>query len=157
MKKAADILSQILDQKNSQLGNSYASVFGNWAGIVGESLAEHSRVYEIRNGALYVEIDHPGWMQLLLMKKRQIIVMVRRKYPELKIRDLRARVNLSYPSDSSQHDVSPQEPGNEPRQSSEENRRQVEGIVSEVSDEGLRRRLKRLFLKSIERHESGRG
>jgi len=150
VKKADEILSQILDQKNNMLGDSYASVFGNWLNIVGESLAEHSRIYEIRNGDLYVEVDHPGWMQLLLMKKRRIIAVVRRKYPSLKIRELRVRVNLSYPNITSPSEALPE-------QGSEESKQQVEAAVSGVGDEGLRRRLKRLFLKSIEKRDSGRG
>ena len=69
MKKAAEILARILEEKGREIGTTYSSVFGGWSWIVGESLAEHSRVYEVKNRNLFVEVDHPGWMQLLLMKK----------------------------------------------------------------------------------------
>ena len=59
MKKAAEILARMLDEKNRKLGQSYSSIFGSWSQIVGESLAEHTHIYEIDKGYLFVEVDHP--------------------------------------------------------------------------------------------------
>lgn len=147
VKKAAEILARILDEKSREIGTTYSSVFGGWSWIAGESLAEHSRVYEVKNRNLFVEVDHPGWMQLLLMKKPQILRSVKRKYPVLDITDLKIKVNLTYqkttPADA--------KPEKEPRGTSKEQVREVDRIVSVVSSDELKGHLKRLFLKSIKK------
>lgn len=147
MKKASEILARILDEKGRKTGTTYSSIFGGWSSIVGESLAEHSRVYELRNSNLFVEVDHPGWMQLLLMKKPQILRTVKRKYPVLNIRDVKIKVNLTYqkttPADA--------KPEKEPQGTSNEQVSEVDRIVSAVSSDELKGHLKRLFLKNIEK------
>ena len=147
MKKAAEILARILEEKAQGIGATYSSVFGGWSWIAGESLAEHSRVYEVKNRNLFVEVDHPGWMQLLLMKKPQILRSLKRKYPILNIRDVKIKVNLTYqkttPADA--------QPEKEPQGTSNEQVSEVDRIVSAVSSDELKGHLKRLFLKSIEK------
>lgn len=150
MKKAAEILARILDEKGRELGTTYSSVFGGWSWIVGESLAEHSRVYEVKNRNLFVEVDHPGWMQLLLMKKPQILRSVKRKYPALNIRDVKIKVNLTYQK-TTHVDVKSEK---EPKGTSIEQLREVDRIVSSVSSDELKGHLKRLFLKSIEKEHA---
>ena len=147
VKKAAEILARILEEKGREIGTTYSSVFGGWSWIVGESLAEHSRVYEVKNRNLFIEVDHPGWMQLLLMKKPQILRTVKRKYPVLNIRDVKIKVNLTYqkttPADA--------KPEKEPQGTSNEQVSEVDRIVSAVSSDELKGHLKRLFLKNIEK------
>ena len=154
MKKASEILAKILDEKNRNLGQSYSSVFGAWSQIVGDSLAEHSRIYEIRNRSLFIEVDHPGWMQLLLFKKPQILRSVKRKYPALDIRNLRVKVNLSYPGAIPQD--SQARTGHRKIEVAEDEQRQeeIDRMLASVGQDELRKRLKRLFLKSLERDSS---
>ena len=156
MKRAAEILSQILDQKERQAGETYSSVFGAWSQIAGGSLAEHSRIYEISGSNLFVEVDHPGWMQLLLMKKNQVIRSVRKRYPALNIRDLKIKVNLDY-SHLAEGD-GPETPGTEEAETGEgghagrlEEMEEIDRILSAVSRDDLKIRLKRLFLKNLDR------
>ncbi len=155
MKKAAEILARVLDEKNRKLARTYSSIFGTWSEIAGESLAEHSRIYEIANGNLFVEVDHPGWMQLLLMKKPRILRAVKHRYPAMAIKDIKVKVNLSYP------DATKGEPesgsGHEGEEHTAEQggqREDLDRVLSSVSQEVLKRRLRRLFLKSLERGES---
>jgi hypothetical protein len=154
VKKAADILARMLDDKDRELGQGYSAIFGFWSGVVGQSLAEHSRIYEIANQNLFVEVDHPGWMQLLLMKKPQILRAVQQKFPDLAVKDLRVKVNLSY-SQSSPAEEPRVEMNGDPGEAKEEHREDIERILSSVSQEELRQRLKRLFLKSIEKRDPG--
>jgi len=147
VKKAAEILARILEEKARGIGTTYSSVFGGWSWIAGESLAEHSRVYEVKNRNLFVEVDHPGWMQLLLMKKPQILRSVKRKYPVLNIKDLKIKVNLSYQK-STPADAIPEK---ETLGTSNEQVSEVDRIVSAVSSDELKEHLKRLFIKSIEK------
>jgi hypothetical protein len=150
VKKAAEILARILDEKSRKIGTTYSSVFGGWSWIVGESLAEHSRVYEVKNRNLFIEVDHPGWMQLLFMKRPQILRSVKRKYPALNIRDVKIRVNLTYQK-TTDAEVNPEK---EPQRTSNEQLREVDRIVSAVSSDELKRHLKRLFLKSIDKERA---
>ncbi len=39
----------------------------------GRNLASHSRVVDFKNGILLVEVDHPGWIELLQLHKKYII------------------------------------------------------------------------------------
>jgi len=157
VKKAAEILARILDEKNRKLARTYSSIFGTWENIVGESLAEHSRIYEIANGNLFVEVDHPGWMQLLLMKKPQILRAVKRKVPALDVKDIRIKVNLRYSDDVSQEKETKVDPGEGEDAGGGEQHGDIDRILSSVSQEELKRRLKRLFLKSLENEKSDRG
>lgn len=163
MKKADEILNKILDEKNRKLGASYTSVFGSWSHIVGESLAEHSRIYEIAGGCLLIEVDHPGWMQLLLMKKNKILRSVKRKHPTLAIRNLHVRVKLRYAASGRM--VADEEPvageeaekvSTEPAGDTDQNR-ELDQILSSVNHDELKQRLRRLFKKSMEKGSSGRG
>ena len=160
VKKAAEILARILDEKNRKLSQTYSSIFGTWSDIVGESLAEHSRIYEIANRNLFVEVDHPGWMQLLFMKKPQILRAVKRKYPAMDIKDIKVKVNLSYP-DKIPEETESRADHNEGEYTVEDGQRKdLDRVLSSVSQEELKHRLKRLFLKSMERgksENSGRG
>jgi hypothetical protein len=155
VKKAAEILARVLDEKNRKLGQTYSSIFGTWSQIVGESLAEHSRIYEIANRNLFIEVDHPGWMQLLFMKKPQILRAVKRKYPAIDVKDIRVKVNLSY-STTIPEETGPAVVQNESEYTADgEQREDVDRILSSVSQEELKQRLKRLFLKSLEKENSG--
>jgi hypothetical protein len=154
VKKAAEILARVLDEKSRKLGQTYSSIFGTWSEIAGESLAEHSRIYEIANRNLFIEVDHPGWMQLLLMKKPQILRVVKRKYPAIDVKDIKIKVNLSYPG-TIPEEVEPRADHNGSEYTAEgEQREDLDRMLSSVSQEELKRRLKRLFLKSLERENS---
>ena len=39
----------------------------------GANLAAHSRIVDIKNGVLLVEADHPGWIELLQLRKNYIL------------------------------------------------------------------------------------
>jgi hypothetical protein len=151
VKKAAEILSRILDQKQAQAGEAYSSVFGAWSQIAGGSLAEHSRIYEISGSNLFVEVDHPGWMQLLLMKKNQVIRSVRKRYPALNIADLKIKVNLDYPPLAAGDGPATPGPSEAEAAGPAGRMEEIDHILSAVSRDDLKIRLKRLFLKSLDR------
>ena len=155
MKKADEILARVLDEKNRKLAQAYSSVFGTWEQIVGESLAEHSRIYEIEKGYLFIEVDHPGWMQLLLMKKARILRVLKRKFPAMDVKDISVKVNLRYSDAIEAEADSPVE--QKENEFTEQGGRQeeIERILSSVSQVELKRRLKRLFLKSLENEKAG--
>jgi hypothetical protein len=172
LKRADEVLAKLLELRGTSKGELYSSLFGGWPLIAGLSLADHSRVYDLKNGSLFVEVDHPGWMQLLLIRKAPILQRVKRRFPELKVQDLRVRVNLSYAGRRGGRGEGPQEPGREARQEAagqaapaapgaanpeEGAAAEVESLLAGVQSEELRRRLRRLFESSIGSRGRGRG
>ena len=89
MKKAQDILKSLLDNYSVQEGETYHSFFRSWTRIAGQDAASHSKVKDIRAGVVIVEVDHPGWIQMIQMKKNPILKKIQQLYPELGIKDLR--------------------------------------------------------------------
>ena len=53
----------------------------------GKNLAEHTRVVDLKNGMLFIETDHPGWIELLKIHKKYILTGMNMKVPELKIKN----------------------------------------------------------------------
>jgi hypothetical protein len=147
MKKAADILARLLERHSPQ-AQPYSSLFGGWEQLVGDSLAEHSRVHELRQQNLIVDVDHPGWMQHLLLKKGAILAKLHRQYPQLAIRDIRVRVVQREALQGAEPGAAPfrGEPEQAPQSSSE-----VEQALSEVQDAGLKEKLRRLLIRSLQR------
>ncbi len=89
MKKASDILGDYMRNFHSNMENGYSSVFKSWSRIAGEDMVSHSSIKDLNNGVLIVEADHPGWVQLLQMRKKKILRNIQAYYPELEITGIR--------------------------------------------------------------------
>ena len=53
--------------------------------INAEKLIWHSRVRDLDRGRLVIEVDHPGWGQLLQFKQRALLAAVQRRFPALQV------------------------------------------------------------------------
>jgi hypothetical protein len=51
-------------------------------------LHDHSKIRELDRQRLIVEADHPGWIQILQYKQRQLLAAVQRKFPSLEVKKL---------------------------------------------------------------------
>jgi predicted nucleic acid-binding Zn ribbon protein len=71
--------------------------YGKKDGRFGEipAAAAHSRIRELERGILLVEADHPGWIQILQTKQKELLLAVKRRYPELDVRDISFRLSRS--------------------------------------------------------------
>jgi hypothetical protein len=85
IKRAGDILKNILDGKNLIECRIYSDIFNTWRSIAGEKLACHSKIRDIRNNILIVEAEHPSWIQLIRIKESAILKIINKKYPNLHI------------------------------------------------------------------------
>jgi len=65
----------------------------SWADAVGEKIASHSRVIDVDRGVVVVEVDHPGWSQQILFRKKSILSSLSRQFPGLEIKNLMLRVS----------------------------------------------------------------
>ncbi|MBT3273773.1 MAG: DUF721 domain-containing protein [Spirochaetales bacterium] len=89
MKKAGEILTGILGSREAKRAGSWSSFFRGWSDIAGEDLAAHTEVKDVVRGAVLIEADHPGWLQMLQIKKPQILKGIQKSFPELDIVDIR--------------------------------------------------------------------
>lgn len=92
VRQASDLLSAILSPAVGEKAAAWARLGGFWARTVGETLAAHSRIADLRNGTAFVEADHPGWIQLLQLKQDSSLKAIRAAYPELGISALAFRL-----------------------------------------------------------------
>jgi hypothetical protein len=97
MKRAGDLLSVIFDEKILKKARGYSDLFSSWEEIAKRqgitAAAAHSRVVELERFVLLVEADHPGWIQLLQTKQRELLSAVQRRFPELTITGISFRLS----------------------------------------------------------------
>ncbi len=92
IKRVGELLKEYMREKGWSREDPCARIFLDWKGIVGDRLGLHSRAIEIQDGILTVEVNHPGWMQMFMMRKASIIGAVRRAAPGVDIREMRLRL-----------------------------------------------------------------
>lgn len=91
-RKASDLLGAILSPKAAATVEVWSDFFGFWGKAAGPNLAAHSHPVDVRNGIVFVEAEHPGWIQLLQMNQRRILEMIRSAFPELGISGIAFRL-----------------------------------------------------------------
>ena len=89
MKTASEILSALVDEGFVKKAKGYSSLFDSWTDVTEKngiaSAAAHSRIKDLDRGILLVEMDHPGWKQILQTKQSKLLSDYRRRFPELDI------------------------------------------------------------------------
>lgn len=93
IKKIGDILRGYLLERGWAGDNPSSSVFLRWEEIVGEELSRHTRPIEIEDGILIVEADHPGWVQLISLRKSGLLRSLSDAAPAAEIKDVRVRLS----------------------------------------------------------------
>jgi predicted nucleic acid-binding Zn ribbon protein len=92
VKKVGELLKDFLRERGWLAGNPYEPLFAEWKRIAGEALAGHSRLVDVQNGILLVEVDHPGWLQMLQLRKASILAAARRAAPQASVEGIRVRL-----------------------------------------------------------------
>lgn len=82
-RKASDLLGSILTPQTAATVQGWSNFFGSWGKAAGANLAAHSRPVDVRNGIVFVEAEHPGWIQLLQMNQQKILEKLQSAFPEL--------------------------------------------------------------------------
>lgn len=94
MKKIGDILGVFFDEKTLEKAKGYGRLFSSasWESLTKKcglpAAVSHSRIVSLEHSMLRVEADHPGWIQLLQTKQRELLNEMRRLFPELEIRGI---------------------------------------------------------------------
>lgn len=92
MRRAGDILKAFLDSRTAEQADLYHTFFTGWHEVVGERIAAHSSVKDIQAGIVVVEVDHPGWIQMIQLKQSQFVRALQKRYPNLQIHGLKMQL-----------------------------------------------------------------
>ncbi len=96
IRKAGEILRELMKTKGWPLEDPSGTIFSSWKSVAGEPAAGHSKPVEIEDGVLLVDVDHPGWKQVLLLDKASLLQRARAAAPGAHIKDIRLRVKGAY-------------------------------------------------------------
>lgn len=92
IRKASEILAALFNDETQQKGELYSSIFKDWKYVVGPKLSAHSKISNIKNNIVIVEVEHPGWLQLLQVQEKNILSKLQNKNPSLKLRGLSFKI-----------------------------------------------------------------
>ncbi|HZK19290.1 MAG TPA: DUF721 domain-containing protein [Treponemataceae bacterium] len=88
---AADLINTIYAKIDKNQVENTNNILNAWDKVVssikpdGLKLAAHSRIIDLKNNILLVETDHPGWTQLLQMRRKFILKGLKIEFPRLHI------------------------------------------------------------------------
>ena len=89
MKTAGDILSALFDDGFVKKAQGYSKLFNSWTDITEKNgiaaAADHSRIKDLDKGILIIEMDHPGWKQILQTKQSKLLNDFRYRFPDYNI------------------------------------------------------------------------
>ena len=70
----SDIL-KVIQKQNSAFSRSVqeSQILTRWKEAVGDAIAQHTEVVSLKDGKLWVRVDHPAWRSELNMRKHQIL------------------------------------------------------------------------------------
>lgn len=88
MKKAGDLLNLYFDDVQKRQGEQYSNFHNSWKEISGEKIGLNTKIKDVEDGKLIIEIDHPGWKQLILLKERYILKKINKNFPELQVKKI---------------------------------------------------------------------
>lgn len=64
-------------------------LFSSWERLAGTDLASHTNLRDIEGDTLVIEVDHPGWAQMVSLKRKILLACVKKEYPGLGISRIR--------------------------------------------------------------------
>jgi hypothetical protein len=93
IKAASDIVRSLFNEGDlASKAKAANEILGEWKNVAGDRLAAHTWISDIRDGVLWIEADHPGWIQMLSIQEYRILKKYQRIHPELKLRAISAFV-----------------------------------------------------------------
>jgi len=164
MKTAGEILSALFDKQFVEKAQGYSKFFDSWADITAKngiaSASAHSRIKDLDRGIVLVEMDHPGWKQILQTKQSKLLNDFRIRFPEMDI----SGISLILGSGSSLGESQPEEKEAETVESRTEQSRVIEEppvLADEpvtkgydaIEDEDFKEKLKKLGQTVAEREK----
>jgi hypothetical protein len=147
MKRAGELLAAFFDQQTFGAARDYSELFSSWRSIAGDALAAHSRIRELERSVLLVEADHPGWIQILQTREKDLLDALRRRFPDQHITGISFRLSREpppYSPPSAARAESPGEAALDPSAFVGDSGAAAEDMYGRIGDEQFREALKRL-------------
>jgi hypothetical protein len=160
MKKAGDLLSYFFDEKSLTKVQGYSKLFTSWVAILKAykipAAGDHSRIVELERHVLLIEADHPGWIQILQTKQRELLSQFQHRFPDLAITGISFRLSrepISLGTESPAEDTETNDGASQTREAASEEpvdqeKKQPEGKSIHpydiIKDDDFRDTLKRL-------------
>ena len=89
MKKVGDVLSVIFNKDLLKKASDCSAFFSCWKDLMEKNgiaaAADHSWIKSEEKGLVWIEVDHPGWKQILQTKESKLLHDFRYRFPELNI------------------------------------------------------------------------
>ena len=109
MKTVGEILSALgYDKQFVEKAQGYSKLFDSWEDITAKNgiaaASAHSRIKDIDRGILLVEMDHPGWKQILQTKQSKLLNDFRIRFPEMNISGISLILGSGSPSGESRQE-----------------------------------------------------
>jgi predicted nucleic acid-binding Zn ribbon protein len=90
--RIGDLVRRFMQERGWLEPGPYEALFREWEKVAGPGLAAHSRLVDVRDGILQVEVDHPGWLQMAHLRKAALLEAARAGSPRAAIDDIRFTV-----------------------------------------------------------------
>lgn len=80
-----EVLNKIFKEINFSSEDGLISLSNKWETVVGANIGANSRIIDVKNHVLTVEVLHPGWYQMIILKKNSLLRDIKTNYPELEV------------------------------------------------------------------------
>lgn len=87
-KSVSELLNILLAKLKCDPQSAQGSLVRQWIDIVGQDLAVHSKVVDLKGPTLYVQADHSTWAQILTLRRGSILQAITKHYPELGLKKI---------------------------------------------------------------------
>ena len=89
MKRAGDIFSALFDRGQMMQADGYSALLSCWKDLVEKNgmaaAAAHSWIKCLDKGLVWIEVDHPGWKQILQTKESKFLSDFHYRFPDMDI------------------------------------------------------------------------
>lgn len=144
MQRIGELLKAFLSSRLTHDGERVVELVAAWHEMAGTASA-HVRVRDVRSGIVVLEADHPGWGQLMGMRKPSILKVLRERFPEMDLKDIRVVVGSGAPAADRPAAPAESHPQGETGGTRPVQTPPIDEVLDRVPDEGLRRSLRALY------------
>jgi hypothetical protein len=104
MTRVGELLGLILDKKMMKKAHEYSRLINVWAELTKKhgiaAAADHSRIVDIRRNVLFIDADHPGWIQILQTREHRLLEDMQTAFPDLGIGGIAFKLSRTPPGDA---------------------------------------------------------
>ena len=79
-RQAGDILKELFS--SMKISKREETIFDVWPDLVGDEVAEHLKIQDIKGRTLLLAADHPGWVQMAQLRKNEILEKIKGRFPD---------------------------------------------------------------------------